>query len=143
MAVSIVLGAFLWMSFSLGYVHAGVASPRIQASSLGKKPLAPSVATVIKKKPLLEMHVSPNGLTLLRGVQVESITGNSLVVKAAWEASEFTWEVEINPFTKFLNAQGEKESVAELHPGDTVTLTGVLGLGGVHPRLTADVVRMY
>ena len=91
--------------------------------------------------PVREVHIANNGLTLLRGARVLSVSGSTVVVGMTWGASEFTWAVQTNYGTKFFNEQGEKDSLANIHVGDIVTVTGKISQGGVKPFVSADIVR--
>ncbi len=92
-------------------------------------------------EPVREVHIANNGLTLLRGARVLSVSGNTFVLGMTWGPSEFTWVVQTTYSTKFFNQDGEKESVANVHTGDIVTITGKISQGGVKPYISADIVR--
>src|SRR3989344_6366466 len=105
--------------------------------------LAPNAAATSTppKDPVREVHIANTGLTLLRGARVLSASGNTIVVGMTWGASEFTWVLQTNYATKFLNPEGEKASAADIHAGDIVTVTGKISQGGVKPFVSADIVR--
>ncbi len=94
-----------------------------------------------KQDPVREIHIANTGLTLLRGARVLSVSGNTLVVGMIWGTSEFTWTVQTSYGTKFFNTDGEKASVANIHTGDILTVTGKISEGGARPYINADIVR--
>lgn len=90
---------------------------------------------------MLEVHIANNGLMLLRGARVLSISGSTIHVGMSWGSSDFTWAVETNYNTTFLTSKGEKEALGNVGVGDTVTVTGQLSGSGTEPTIDADVVR--
>ena len=100
---------------------------------------APASTTV--EDPVLEVHIANNGLTLLRGARVLSISAGTIRVGMTWGAADFTWMVQTNYSTKFVNAEGGKETVANIHVGDIVPVTGPIVRSGSLPVVNADVVR--
>ena len=105
--------------------------------------LAPNAAatSTVPKDPVREVHIANTGLTLLRGARVLSVSGSTIIVGMPWGASEFTWTVETSYSTKFFNAQGEKGSLANIHAGDIVTVTGTISQGGAKTSINATIVR--
>lgn len=95
----------------------------------------------LESAPMLEVHIANNGLTLLRGARVHSISDNTIYVITEWSSTEFTWEVQTKLFTKFLGTKGEKKTLADIHVGDIVTITGKLIRGGADPIIDAGFVR--
>lgn len=102
---------------------------------------AATAASTPGETPILEVHIANNGLTLLRGARVLSISGSNIRVGMTWGSSNFSWMVQADHATKFLNAKGEKETAANIHIGDIVTVTGTIVRSGAEPTVNADVVR--
>lgn len=118
----------------------GVASPKNGKVYLSAEAAAVA-STTPQKAPMLEVHIANNGLVLLRGAHVLSISGSTIHVGMAWDSSSFTWQVETNYNTKILNSKGEKQTLADIESGDTVTVTGMLVGGGGEPTVDATFVR--
>ncbi len=111
------------------------------ANTVYLSPDGAATTTAAQQNPPVEVHIAANGLTLLRGVRVLSVSGNTIKVGMTWGSSDFTWLVQTDFSTKFVNAEGEKESSANIHIGDTVTVTGKIARGGGTPVVDADIVR--
>ena len=94
-----------------------------------------------KHAPILEMHIANNGLVLLEGAQVTSVSGSRLRVDMEWGAETFTWVVKTNSKTKFFASNGERAALADVRTGDTLTVTGTLTEGGTEPTIDAEFVR--
>ena len=108
----------------------------------GKKTAKPA-ASLPQKKPTLEIHVANNGLALLRGARVVSLSGDTIRVITAWNSVYFTWEIQTRLFTKFITSEGQKETLADVRVGDIVTITGNLVKGGAEPIIDAEFARKY
>ena len=139
--VSIAGGLLLYTGYSpLAQALGGGSGPVTSANTVYLAPNAAATSTP-PKDPVREVHIANTGLTLLRGARVLSASGNTIVVGMTWGASEFTWVLQTNYATKFLNPEGEKASAADIHAGDIVTVTGKISQGGVKPFVSADIVR--
>lgn len=90
---------------------------------------------------MLEVHIANNGLTLLRGARVLSISGTTIRVGMAWQSSTFTWTLETNYNTRFVAQSGEKATLADITTGDVVMVTGTLRAGGSEPAIDTDYLR--
>ncbi len=144
--VSIVLaGLFLYE------VHAQPLAQQSTVSAEGSAPsgtvyLSPSAHAAAEassgaKAPMLEMHIANNGLVLLRGAHVLSISGTTIRVALAWGENNLTWNVNTEYNTQFLTTAGEKRVLADIRIGDIVTVTGMLVSGGTEPTVNAAFVR--
>ena len=102
---------------------------------------APVAAAVPQIAPVLEIHIAGNGLVLLRGARVASISGSTINVAMAWGSSNFTWAVGTSYNTQFLTSTGQKESLQNIQVGDIITVTGMLANGGTGPAVDAQFVR--
>ncbi len=101
-----------------------------------------AASTTTVENPVLEVHIAANGLVLLRGARVLSVSGSTLRVGMTWGSSDFTWLIQTTSATKFLNAHGEPETASSLRIGDIVTVTGKVARGGGEPLINAEFVRM-
>ncbi|MDP2648793.1 MAG: hypothetical protein Q8P19_02735 [bacterium] len=114
-------------------------------SSSGTVYLSPSAsaaaAASTQEQPMLEVHIANNGLTLLRGARVLSISGTTIRVGMAWQSSTFTWTLETNYNTRFVAQSGEKATLADITTGDVVMVTGTLRAGGSEPAIDTDYLR--
>lgn len=138
---SIAGGLLLYTGYSpLAQALGGGSSPATSANTVYLAPNAAATSTP-QKDPVREVHIANTGLTLLRGARVLSVSGSTVHVGMAWGGSEFTWAVQTNYSTKFFSAQGEKDSLVNIHVGDIVTVTGKISQGGVKPFINADIVR--
>ncbi len=107
------------------------------AQTVAPKPHTP----VLTKTPILEIHIADNGLVLLRGVRVTSVTPDTLSVTSAWDWTYFTWKIQTKLFTQFLASSGDKITSGDIHAGDVITITGMLVAGGTGPAVDATFVR--
>ncbi len=122
------------VGLSLYQVHAQFSGHRSNGLITGNVSLP-------QNAPMLEIHVANDGVTLLRGARVISVSRDIIRVITTWDSADFTWEVQTKFFTKFLTSKGEKETLADVHVGDRVAVTGKLIKGGVEPIIDADFVR--
>jgi len=102
---------------------------------------AHAAATQPANAPMLEMHIANNGLVLLRGARVLSLSGSSMRVGMSWGSGDFIWNVSTAYNTEFFNTAGSKETLADIGVGDIVTITGTLSAGGAGPGVAANIVR--
>lgn len=140
-ALTVATGLFLYqvqtpLAHAFGYGTAVSASP--DTVYLSGNAAAASTTT---ETSMHEVHIAANGLTLLRGARVLSVSGNTIEVGMTWGSSDFTWTVRTGFSTKFLSAEGEKQSATDIHIGDSVTVTGKIAQGGGKPTIDADIVR--
>lgn len=97
----------------------------------------------------LEMHIANNGLTLLRSARVVAVDGTTITAHTTWGSVAFVWTVRTNATqyetrewgTRFLTVDGNKNSLANIQPGDLVTITGTLDSTADVPTIDADSVR--
>lgn len=110
------------------------------ASSSAKTGIEP-YAYSPQMAPMLEIHIANNGLTLLRGAKVVSLSSDTLSVITAWDSANFTWEIRTDYFTKIFTSKGAKETLADVQVGDIITVSGQLIKGGAEPIIDAQFVR--
>src|ERR1700721_1056186 len=75
---------------------------------------------------LPEMHIANNGLVLLRGAQVTSVSGDTIQVEMIWNSVQFTWTVQTDSNTQFFAPTGERETSSSVQTGSVITVTGML-----------------
>jgi hypothetical protein len=97
-------------------------------------------ATSTQSIPTHEMNIANNGLVLLRGAHVDSISGSELHVSMSWGGSNFSWKIETNANTKFLTSIGQNATLADIQDGDFLTITGKLAGSGSDPTIQAEFV---
>lgn len=102
---------------------------------------AAAAASASEKAPMQEVHIANNGLTLLRGARVVSISGSVIRVSMIWGSSSFIWQVRTDSNTKFEMSTGESSTFANVQVGDAVTVTGMLSNSGAEPSISAQYVR--
>lgn len=88
-----------------------------------------------------EVHIANNGLILLRGARVVSISGTTLRVELAWDSGSFDWTVQTGYATVFFDSAGARQSLSDIQIGSTISVTGHLSQGGAEPILSATYVR--
>lgn len=101
----------------------------------------PAATSTAEERPAQEVHIANNGLVLLRGARVLSLSGSTIEIGMTWGSSEFKWSVVTDFSTKFLDTQGEKMSVTNIHIGDSITVTGNITQSGIRPIIDATIVR--
>lgn len=97
----------------------------------------------------LEIHISDNGLILLRSARVVAVSGTTVTVSTTWGLADFRWTVRTNASsyethdfgTRFLDRDGKKFTLPNVHVGDLVTITGKLDGAADIPTLDAGTVR--
>ncbi|MDO8481678.1 MAG: hypothetical protein Q7S75_01175 [bacterium] len=124
------------------FVIQGHAQPLANRTTSASPQSSENKATsATQKVPMLEVHIANNGLVLLRGARVISVSGNTIHLGMTWGSSDVTWAALTHYNTKFLTSDGQKETMADISVGDIVTVTGTLSASGVEPIVNADFVR--
>ena len=116
----------------------GASTSTVYLSDAGR---AAAAAPPANKAPMLEMHIANNGLVLLRGARVVSISGDNIRVKMAFRGADFSWVLRTNYNTRFITRAGEKGTLGDVQAGDVVTVSGMLAAGGAEPTVSAQYVR--
>ena len=102
---------------------------------------AAALAVAPERAPMMEFHIANNGLALLRGTRVVSVSGNVIRVAMEWGSTSFTWSVITQHNTQYLNAKGEKAALSDVQAGDILTVTGTLNTGGTENEVLAQYIR--
>jgi hypothetical protein len=96
-----------------------------------------------------ELHIANNGLILLRGAHIVSVSGTTLTVSMEWGSAKYSWVVRTNASssgyhnygTRFLDHNGNPITLSQVESGGYVTVTGMLDSSANTPTLDADSVR--
>jgi hypothetical protein len=78
----------------------------------------------------LEVHISDNGMVLVRGAKVTAVTGNLITATTAWGGSTINWQV-VAGNTRFVNRSGSDNGTmtSVITVGDFVSFSGPLNSG--------------
>jgi len=96
-----------------------------------------------------EIHIANDGLVLLRGARVMSVSGTALTLGMSWGSSTFTWVVNTAASsygahdygTRIIDQSGNKIDLQTIPVGGFVTVTGMFDSNASVPTLNADTVR--
>lgn len=115
----------------------GIASGKVYLSAAGAA-AADSAASA--PAPMHEITIANNGLVLLRGALVTSISGDSIRMTVPFGGGVFTWLLKTNAGTKFITREGEEETLADIQVGDVITASGKLAGAGSTPVIQVQFV---
>lgn len=102
---------------------------------------AAASATSTEQPAMLEVHIANNGLVLLRGARVVSISSNNIRVATTWESTAVQWTLKTNSNTKFYNSKGETQTIGDIKMGSIVSASGHLSGSGDALAIEARSVR--
>jgi len=88
-----------------------------------------------------QVTIANDGLVLLQGARVDSVSNNAMKVDTAWGSTDLQWSVVIESGTHFIRADGASGSLDDIRTGDTITVTGTLDQQLAQPTLDAQYVR--
>ncbi|HBD25091.1 MAG TPA: hypothetical protein DEV73_03550 [Candidatus Zambryskibacteria bacterium] len=99
---------------------------------------------------IMEVHIANNGMVLLRGAKVESVSGTSIMVSTSWDNTKLQWTINTNGSdygerhfgTNFFDSKGNKIDVKDLHKGNIISVSGVFNTNEVGLTVKADTVRV-
>ena len=97
--------------------------------------------TAASAAPLGELHLAANGLVLLRGASVESITNGIIRCSALFDGIGFYFEVKTDANTRYISSAGDKGAADAVVAGSYIDVTGMLAKGGEEPIIAAQFVR--
>ncbi len=141
---AIFAGSFLYESYIRSSIAFNATDVGIQLASTASVSAhggpGTNVAYAATVAPLPEMHIANNGLVLLRGAQVVSVSGDMIKVRMAWNSVYFTWAVQTGQSTQYFSSTGEKETSPAIQAGDVLTATGMLVQNGPQPTITAEFI---
>ena len=143
---SLVFGVLVAYGMPRQEVSSAGAVQSAQSAGKGVVYLSPSekaaaLAVAPERAPMMEFHIANNGLALLRGARVVSVSGNIIRVAMEWGSTSFTWSVITQYNTQYLNAKGEKAALSDIQAGDILTVTGTLNTGGTENEVLAQYIR--
>lgn len=129
------------------YVIAGVA-----AASLVLSPVAfaqdnkhdKGIGNFSKDKEMstaLTVHIENNGATLVRGAKVIAVSGGTITASTQWGNTNVNWSVVTDGNTQLLRKNGQKEAIADVKVGDTLSFSGSLNTSGSPFTVNAKVVK--
>jgi hypothetical protein len=138
----------LFFAGAMGAFYMSMPSRVVKANTPVAMAAAPASAAHLMGS--LEIHIANNGLVLLRSATVEAVDGNTVTLSTSWGAEHMHWTVRTNGSdyevhhygTQFLDSAGRPSTVADLHVGGLVTVTGMLDQNASDPTIAANTVRM-
>ncbi|MCR4281385.1 MAG: hypothetical protein NUV88_03585 [Candidatus Kaiserbacteria bacterium] len=140
-AVFLFSGLFLYQARAQTFVNSrGNAGSPLAVNKVSAVSSGPAVGAG-QKAPMLEVHIANNGLVLLRGARVISVSGSTIHVEMSWSSSNMAWAVATTYNTKFLTSKGEKAEIGDIAEGDIIRVTGKLVASGIEPIVDTDIVR--
>jgi hypothetical protein len=142
-SLALLVGASLYQMFhtQLQFSAGGTASVPAGSVYLSGNAAGAVASSSPAQQPMLEVNIANNGLVLLRGARVVSVSGGTIQVAVAFGAGNFTWKARTNSDTEFFASDGQKGTLDDIVAGDTVTVTGMLADGGGQPAINAEFVR--
>ena len=135
------LGAILLYQMNAQPLSAPAANAEAKAGTTYLTSEGAAAGAAQSAEVMREVHIANNGLMLLRGARVTSVSGNTIRVTLSWGSSDFTWVLLTDSGTTFLTASGEKQALSDIRVGDIVTATGTLNESGSSSVISADFVR--
>ncbi len=125
---------------STSFNAVGTVSVSPGTAYLSGRAAAEATSTAVTVGPTSGINIADDGLVLLRGAQVISISGSTINVQLTWGSSDFTWAVETAYNTQYFSSTGAKETKQDIQVGDIVTATGMLTGSEGEPAITAQYV---
>ena len=139
-ALSISLASLFLASLFLLQAHAQTVSTPPSADGIVS--VSPNVASESSTKtPKPELHIANDGSILLRGAHVTSVSGGTVHAEMIWGSSTYTWAIDTRYGTQYYDSKGEKESLADIQTGDTISAAGMLTQSGAESTIEARFVR--
>lgn len=128
--------------FLAGVIMFNLQNPVILNASASSAPIAvtsDSSRSVVSS--MSGINIANNGSIFVQGAKVTGISGNSIKINTSWGSTNFAWVVQISGTTKFLNHQGEKQTISDIKVGDIVMVTGKLMGDSNQFAINAEFVR--
>ncbi|MCR4325335.1 MAG: hypothetical protein NUV59_00830 [Patescibacteria group bacterium] len=142
---ALVSGLLLFVvgGFALYQAHADLTGvlPALQVNSASAAVAALSAETAPEEDRMQEVHIANNGLVLLRGVRVTSVSGGEILVVMTFGESDLKWTVHTKRGTEYFIGGGEKGTLADIAAGDILSVTGMLVKVGEESVIEANYVR--
>lgn len=89
----------------------------------------------------LEVHISNNGKTLVRGAKVTAVATNSITATTTWGANIVTWTVTTDSNTKLIRRYGGSSAMTEIAVGDFISFQGTLSSSASGMTVLAKTVK--
>lgn len=121
----------------LGLVMFNLQNPEVSKINVDSAPaVAAASSSPSAISPILGINIANDGSVVVRGARVVEVSDNTITADISWGSAGFVWIAETSRITKFINNQGQKQTIADVKVGDIVTITGKLIKSG--ERFTAD-----
>jgi len=91
----------------------------------------------------LEVMISSNGRTLVRGAEVTSVSGSFVTARTDWGETALTWSVRTDSDTNFVTKKGSSAGLDDIEAGDMVSFSGFLDEDAGAFAVSADVVKNW
>lgn len=117
-------------------------SPTVLKTRADSTPVVASANISSSTIPLiLGINIANNGLVFVRGARITAISGDAITTSMSWGSASFSWVIKTSGSTKFINQQGQKQTISNLKVGDAVTVTGKLVGDSGQFTINAEFVR--
>ena len=140
---SISVGAFLLayaLQPSLLAVNYGIPAAHSEHAALS----ASATSSVFAQAQLREINIANDGLVYIKSTTIESVSAGIIVADVSWGTMTLEWNVNINTGkggTNFIQPDGNPGSLADIQPGEVVTISGMLDTTAPEPTINAQYVR--
>ncbi|MDO8482637.1 MAG: hypothetical protein Q7S86_02350, partial [bacterium] len=74
----------------------------------------------------LEIHISDDGMALVRGAKVTAIAGNVISASTVWGSTSLLWTIQSDSATNVIRRSGGQSNLSEISIGDFVSFQGKL-----------------
>lgn len=91
----------------------------------------------------LEVMMSDNGRTIVRGAEVTDISGDIIRARTEWGASSISWTIVTDANTAFVTKAGANTDKDDIAVGDIVSFSGELDDGDTAFSIDADAVKNW
>ncbi len=144
LAYFLIVALFIFSAGFLAFMISYITAPGLVRADSNQ-----TAQTQSQKKSIIELHIAADGLVFLQGTKVVSISGHNIIVSTAWNNLNFTWLIQTNESyygprhfgTSFYDGSGKVISLADLKPGDIISVSGMMETSYTEPVVKADVIR--
>ncbi|MDO8620245.1 MAG: hypothetical protein Q7R64_02760 [bacterium] len=91
----------------------------------------------------LEVHISDNGIALVRGAKVTAVSGSIVTASTVWGATTLSWTVMSDTTTNLLRRSGGKSNLSEFSVGDFISFQGPLNLNSANLTVNAKILKNW
>ncbi|GEM_PF-1692066 len=96
------------------------------AASLPSQAAADNGSKAMKLDNGLSVSIGTNGNVLVRGAEVEKVSGGVVTARTAWGDTDISWRVQTDSDTDILTKSGSNSSFADVTVGDEISFSGSL-----------------